>query len=151
MQQTEHYQLSKWDSGDRIQREDFNSDNEKVDAALKAQKDELVALTAAVALSGNCQIYSGSYTGNGVSGSDQPCSHTFPRKPLFVCIIDNNDGSMMQAVQGATTTFARATGAGFVTVAWSGNTMRWYASSDSTQMNEAGHTFTIVALMNVGA
>ncbi len=34
MRQTANYQLSQWDESDRILREDFNSDNEKIDAAI---------------------------------------------------------------------------------------------------------------------
>lgn len=36
LEQTEHYQLSQWDASDRILRTDFNSDNAKIDAALRA-------------------------------------------------------------------------------------------------------------------
>lgn len=34
MRQTANYQLSQWDESDRILREDFNSDNQKIDAAI---------------------------------------------------------------------------------------------------------------------
>ena len=34
MKQTSNYQLNQWDAQDRILREDFNDDNEKIDAAL---------------------------------------------------------------------------------------------------------------------
>ena len=34
MTKTEHYQLNQWDAADRVLREDFNSDNQKIDAAL---------------------------------------------------------------------------------------------------------------------
>ena len=34
MKQTSNYQLNQWDAQDRILREDFNADNEKLDAAL---------------------------------------------------------------------------------------------------------------------
>ena len=36
MQKTVNYQLNQWVKSDRIQMEDFNSDNAKIDAALKA-------------------------------------------------------------------------------------------------------------------
>lgn len=36
MKQTSNYQLNQWEMTDRIQMEDFNRDNEKVDAALAA-------------------------------------------------------------------------------------------------------------------
>ena len=34
MEQTSNYQLNQWDKTDRIQMEDFNADNDKIDAAL---------------------------------------------------------------------------------------------------------------------
>lgn len=37
MQQTEHYKLNQWERTDRIQMEDFNHDNAKIDAALAEQ------------------------------------------------------------------------------------------------------------------
>ena len=39
MQKTVNYQLNQWVKSDRIQMEDFNSDNAKIDAALKALED----------------------------------------------------------------------------------------------------------------
>ena len=37
MQHTQNYQLSRWEKDDRIMMEDFNADNEKIDAALAAK------------------------------------------------------------------------------------------------------------------
>ena len=45
MQQTTNYQLNQWDPEDRILRTDFNTDNEKIDAALKDQANALSAET----------------------------------------------------------------------------------------------------------
>ena len=39
MQKTTNYQLNQWVKSDRIQMEDFNRDNAKIDAALKALED----------------------------------------------------------------------------------------------------------------
>ena len=36
MKYTEHYQLKQWYAADRVLREDFNRDNEKIDAAITA-------------------------------------------------------------------------------------------------------------------
>ena len=43
MQHTQNYQLSRWEKDDRIMMEDFNADNEKIDAALKANADAVSA------------------------------------------------------------------------------------------------------------
>ena len=56
MQHTQNYQLSRWEKDDRIMMEDFNADNEAIDAALAAKADaedvtalgETVAVVAAV-------------------------------------------------------------------------------------------------------
>ena len=39
---TEHYDLCQWEATDQVQRTDFNADNAKVDAALKALSDQVV-------------------------------------------------------------------------------------------------------------
>ena len=62
MQQTSHYQLNQWDAEDRIQREDFNSDNAKVDAVLAEQAADLSAQAVKLAKCGNCQLYYTTYT-----------------------------------------------------------------------------------------
>ena len=51
MQHTQNYQLSRWAKDDRIMMEDFNADNEKIDAALKAANDRIDTKADAAALS----------------------------------------------------------------------------------------------------
>ena len=46
MNQTTHYQLKQWETTDRILMSDFNADNAKLDAALKAQSDAIAAKAA---------------------------------------------------------------------------------------------------------
>lgn len=48
MEHTEYYQLSLWEQDDRIQMEDFNADNAKIDAAI-AEKANSADLPAAIA------------------------------------------------------------------------------------------------------
>lgn len=45
---TTNYQLSQWAADDRIQMDDFNADNAKIDAALKAETDARAAGDAAL-------------------------------------------------------------------------------------------------------
>ena len=47
MEKTDYYQLSLWSKQDRILMDDFNADNEKLDAALKANADAVEAEAAA--------------------------------------------------------------------------------------------------------
>ena len=44
MNQTANYQLSQWETTDRILMSDFNNDNSKIDAALKANAEAIAAL-----------------------------------------------------------------------------------------------------------
>ena len=46
MNQTPNYQLSQWESTDRILMQNFNSDNAKLDAALKAHSDAIAGKAA---------------------------------------------------------------------------------------------------------
>ena len=46
LNQTTNYQLSQWESTDRILMSDFNSDNAKLDAALKAHSDAIAGKAA---------------------------------------------------------------------------------------------------------
>ena len=115
--QTPNYQLSQWERSDKVQMEDFNADNAKIDAVL----------TGKVAKLGNCQIYYFSYTGNGEADR----SFTFPHKPLL--IIGMSESYIFRAVQGAPYTMCRTNGfqgAYNCPTTWSGNTISWqYASS----------------------
>ena len=47
MNYTQNYQLNQWDATDRVLRTDFNSDNQKIDAALKNAADAVAAEAAA--------------------------------------------------------------------------------------------------------
>ena len=45
--QTPNYKLSQWERADKVQMEDFNADNAKIDVALKAQDSALAAEASA--------------------------------------------------------------------------------------------------------
>ena len=47
MEKTINYQLNQWAAGDKVQRVDFNADNAKLDAALKANADAITAEVSA--------------------------------------------------------------------------------------------------------
>lgn len=55
MNQTEHYQLNRWEKSDRIMMDDFNADNAKIDAALAAHSAALAANAAAMAAEENAR------------------------------------------------------------------------------------------------
>lgn len=71
MTKTEHYQLNQWEASDRVLREDFNSDNAKIDAAIESVR------TAAL------QLFVGSYTGDGTA--DRTIDLGRAPKAVYVC------------------------------------------------------------------
>ena len=88
--QTPNYKLNQWEKSDRIQMEDFNADNAKIDAAIKAEADArtsaVAALAATVAQCGNCKIWTTTYTGDGTYGRNNPKTFTLPSKPVVVMV-----------------------------------------------------------------
>ena len=153
MNHTTNYQLSQWESTDRILMSDFNSDNDTIDAALKAHDDDIAALETAVAGPGNCQIYTTIYTGNGQYGVSHPNSFTFPHKPLVVFV----GGSRYQLVmlRGSPYTIGLQDGSALSTsrVTWTDKGVSWYNSSsgygNGPQCNENGQTYQLTALLEV--
>lgn len=165
MKQTEHYGLNQWELADRIQMEDFNGDNEKVDAALKGQAEALAAetaareeLAAAVAACGNCKIAYGTYTGNGNYGSDHPNCLTFPFEPKLV-IVQNKSVASAQISGSNSMSWGMMTAIrplnGFILdgvswtlrLTWSGNSLSWYNTINAElQMNKSDNTYLYLAL-----
>ncbi|MCF2618087.1 hypothetical protein JQM68_12920 [Oscillibacter valericigenes] len=165
MKQTEHYGLNQWELADRIRMEDFNGDNEKVDAALKGQAEALAAetaareeLAAAVAACGNCKIAYGTYTGNGNYGSDHPNCLTFPFEPKLV-IVQNKSVASAQISGSNSMSWGMMTAIrplnGFILdgvswtlrLTWSGNSLSWYNTVNAElQMNKSDNTYLYLAL-----
>lgn len=144
LQQTSNYQLSQWDAEDRIQREDFNSDNAKVDAALKAQAETVADLEALCAGFGNCRIVYGSYTGSGLYGADNPNTLTFDGNPLIVFV--SNTIFLIRGSVGysADPQYPNSSG----TVIWTDHGVSWYNSSSANwQFSVANGTYRYVALL----
>ena len=112
--------------------EEFNSDNEKIEAALKER---------------NCQFYTTSYIGTG----EMKFTLTFPKKPVFFFIPRVNAANLSVGIQGAThiitfslmhTYNAPAT--------WTGNSVT--IECTSTNLPETGnykdHKYLVSALLD---
>ena len=97
MNHTTNYNLCQFEESDRVQRTDFNEDNVKIDAAIKAvdrrvdglntakaEKAALTALQTAVNGKGNCRIETGSYVGDGDKHRTLSISTSFSPKLFFV-------------------------------------------------------------------
>ena len=79
MTQTPNFQLNQWSPEDYVRRTDFNADNAKIDAALKAVAE------------GGAKIIIGSYTGTGDS-TDTTVTVGFPIKALIITTGNQLDG-----------------------------------------------------------
>ena len=183
---TEHYDLCQWEATDAVQRVEFNADNAKVDAALKALSDQVVqkanqsavntvisavnqkadaatvnslssllnseiaqrqegdgALQSALTLKGNCEIYYGTYIGDGKSSR----TLTFERRPLLVLIQGGN--LICRAIQGNQYMMCRTNGQGGTTcpAIWTENSLKFNGASDDYAPNSQGGTYYLVTLM----
>ena len=147
---TTNYQLSQWERTDKIQMEDFNDDNAKIDGALGEHAAALTAQAAQIAKRGNCMFHHGTYTGSGLGG---PVSYTFPWVPQLVIIV--GDASLAVLPYGDTRCRNRYGESNYdLTVSWSGKTVTWELTSGYTSnayflMNQKGttyHAFAFAAL-----
>ena len=102
------------------------------------------SLQTALALKGNCQIYYGTYTGDG----QRSRTLTFSGRPLLVQIMGGNLQCL--SVQGNPNLMCRTNGsAGEVcSVSWSGNTFTWSGYSEYCA-NNSGETYYVAALIAV--
>ena len=163
MRETSNYKLSQWDKTDRIEMEDFNSDNEKTDAALqglvqqiaseRAEVDaalqglagrltaERAEVDAALATKGNCRIERYTYAGTGTYGKNSPNSMTFSGKPLLMVLLSTTEHMIFHKDSAD---IMRNQGYNFY-VNWSDNTFSWYCESDARQFNISGRTYIMIA------
>ena len=141
MNKTANFQLTQWEKTDRILMEEFNSDNEKIDTALKSSADGVAALQTALAGAGNCEIGMISYTGTGKNGDSNPTTVTFPKMPagFFLCGAKNylvvrggDDHACMIYYTGSTTYVSQ------MPVSWKGNQFQISSTKPSYQLNEEG-------------
>ena len=173
--QTPNYKLSQWSKSDRVQMEDFNADNAKIDGALKAQDAALAAeasarqsaiaaeadarnsavaqLTALVSQRGNCKIWTTTYAGSDRYGSANPCTLNFPGRPLMVFIGEcgagtNNTGMFACILQGQVKTYAQSHYYSALNLSWSGSSLSWYCNDSAvSQLNSKLYTYRVVALL----
>ena len=152
---TTNYNLNQWEATDKVLRTEFNEDNAKIDAALKANADgiaanaaELAEHAAALLSKGNCQLYTGSYVGTGAFGSENPNILTFPHKPFLVIIYGN---PIIFGLQGASSGIV-VQGFNFgysCSLQWSENTLTWWSSYDAQhQANQKNVTYQVYALLD---
>ena len=138
MQQTEHYKLNQWERTDRIQMEDFNNNNLKIEAALDGVKTLC-----------NCQVYLLPYTGTGESG---PITHTFPHRPMFIMILAKGGGTWVFSSRETSILSGRISVNTYIEtpVAW-GDKSITVGNADHTAfycLNSLNSVYSIVALLD---
>ena len=147
---TPNYQLSQWERSDKVRMEDFNADNARIDAALKAEADARKTIQTALNKKGNCSIGAFTYQGTGTYGPDNPTQVQFPKLPMMYVIL----GDKFLIGRGGVTTAIHAysissggTGVGSISVSWSGSTVSfWDSSFPQWQMNYKGMVYQVIAL-----
>lgn len=148
MNQTNHYQLSQWEPTDRILMENFNGDNQKIDAALKANADAAASAATAAAARGNCQIWMDTYTGTGKAGVNNKNTIAFPQKPVLFQIYQKGHTYHTVSYHGCRELYImNGSSVEICTASWDGNTLFWYHDHDYVQqLNDRNQTFLVVAL-----
>ena len=146
--QTPNYRLSRWAGTDRILMEEFNSDNEKIDTALKANADAVAAAAAALENCGNCFITHGTYMGNNQLSK----TLTFSKPPVLVIIRELTNSSSpyhMILIRGCTNANGYgSSSSAAVGVAWNGNSVNWQHSGDErAEFNKTDHAYYYAALL----
>ena len=86
MTKTTNYQLNQWAKSDRIMMDDFNADNLKIDAALKAVADQTAVAP---------KLAAGWYPGAAADGdsTQNNIDVGFPPKAVFICVGRTSVGS----------------------------------------------------------
>ena len=147
--QTPNYQLSQWERSDKIQMEDFNADNAKIDAALKVQAATCASMQTLLNKKGNCSVGAFTYTGTGTYGQENPTQVQFPKVPMMYVILGDKfligRGGASNAVH-AYSVSSGGTGVGSISVSWSGSTVSfWDSSFPQWQMNYKGMVYQVIA------
>lgn len=160
---TANYELSQWVAGDLILREDFNSDNAKIAAALHGMAVDLLGLHQWLNSPGEIlRIASGSYVGNGKGGTTYaPNSLTFDFRPMVVFVFDpaQTDAVVFPAVGCMYRGLGKMQDAigdnGMLNVTWENNGVSWIypgvfasgaAKAEDRQYNTSGKTYQWIAI-----
>lgn len=174
---TPNYGLNQWEKTDQVLMEDFNADNAATDKALKAEADARTALASQVALKadktaltaettarttavntintnlakkGNCEIWTGSYTGSGNYGPSAPCKVTLSRAASFVLVYSSSPMGLLFLPGEGAYGVQLLSAAGAVTVSWSGTTVSWQSvNGPGIQMSEKNVKYSVVAFCKV--
>ncbi len=147
--QTSNYGLNQWEATDQVLRTEFNTDNSKIDAALKGLADKdaelegtLASQAAEILEKGNCRIYCIQHTGTG----DESVTITFPQKPFLV--MTAGGAYTLIALQGQSCNCISPYGAGeTLDTSWDSNSLTWSGSPAYKICNSSNSIYPVLALV----
>ena len=164
---TANYNLSQWERADRVRMEDFNSDNAKIDAAIKAvdtkantkasqsalnaEVSARTALAALVDKKGNCRMETQSYTGNGKCGASSPTVIAFPAIPDYFIIFGDRSVAMGFGGEDYITSITYTSSqsysfhCGQQLVTWNSSTMSFQTGYEESQLNKTNAIYHVVS------
>ncbi len=161
-QQTPNYRLSRWEGTDRILVEEFNDNWDKIDTAIKGNAGAIAAevsaresgdstlrttLQAALAKCGNCQIFVGTFTGDGAAAR----TLTFSGKPLYLLVTTvegHRKNRSLSMIRGTTTTYAVVTDTNSVTgVSWTDTSVTFETPNPAYGVNIGQTAYVYMALL----
>ena len=144
---TPNYQLSQWERDDKIQMEDFNADNAKIDTALRAQAATCASLQTLLNKKGNCSISTFTYTGNGSYGPEAPTVISFPQQPVAYIIFGRGIliGRGGDDLAGRVVSISGGSSVGAVVTSWSGSTLRIADHKADNQFNQDQTIYRVIA------
>ena len=152
MTHTTNYNLNKFEAADRVTRDGFNQNADRIDAAIKAASDAAgTAQSTANTCWSNCRIVSGTYVGTGAAGSSNPNSLTFSGKPIAVIIVGYYN-NLFLAIRGSNNPLVfTAGGSPYADHAtWSDSGISWFAPDRTVgnQMSASGTIFYYYAILS---
>ena len=161
-QQTPNYRLARWEGTDRILVEEFNDNWDKIDTAIKGNAGAIAAevsaresgdstlqttLQAALAKCGNCQIFVGTFTGDGAAAR----TLTFSGKPLYLLVTTvegHRKNRSLSMIRGTTTTYADVTDTNSVTgVSWTDTSVTFETPNPAYGVNIDQTAYVYMALL----
>lgn len=124
----------------------------------KADKSSLSTLQTTISSQGtelalrNCRFITGTYTGTGKIGSDNPNTITFPYKPVFLHVSSTEHPAYFSAVQGQPHVYGHANSTNsHLYVTWNNRSVSWYVITNSAagQLNESRTVYYYFAILEV--
>ena len=117
-------------------------------------KPTLAAWNAAEG-AGNCKIVTGTYIGDGKSGSENPVTLTFDAKPVLVVLrpqnsnTGGNSDSKLVAVRDSNWAMVWPENKNtIVNITWGSNYVSWYGTSGSASMFNDSYRYRYVAFLS---